>query len=205
MGLTCCQWLSVTHGLAAGQKDTPLIQFCGSISIALGGLMSSFRLIDNFFTRSKLSALTRELNVRVRKVKLVMEARGSPLLKEWNQQYVILLILIVVSEVLLVSLVIMILLYAIFTGSTFLQLSLPFERASYSALWWGELIYQLAVIVFCAYFFPLTETISIDSVLQLTFLYRACYEDVQRLSGSGKGVPEKRLTEICCELKMYKE
>lgn len=138
-------------------------------------------MVDNWRTRAKLSDLTGRLNDKVQEVK----ATGTTtrrLLKGWNQNYLLMLMLMVISLAVSIPMLTLWVVYMLVTGCPIVAMSFPKDHPDYSLASYGLVAYQGVILMYSPFYYTLCETVLLDCILQLTFLYRVTFERMSQIS-----------------------
>lgn len=179
-----------------------LAEFCNSLSIVIGGCICCLRFIINWKNRDQLTTLLRRINVKVQSAKrnakmdLVRTLIRQYLLMSWQ--------VITFSIVAPIYYFFMLLLYPLYTGEPYIKLALPGEAPTYSFMWWLQVWATELTLIYSFPFFIFMEGIYLDSAIQIAFLYRVQYDQLEDLE-EGREDVSKQLVSISKELQKLKE
>lgn len=145
-----------------------MARICGSISISFGGLILWYRVYDHGMKRDLITNLTRAINVKVLYAKKSLDQEE---IRDWNFKYVLMFWAVIFFNVSLSSYYLSLIVWSIYYGEHYLGMALPFNRPSYGLAWTLELVFQETVVLFAVSSYTFCESIFVDCILQLAFLY----------------------------------
>lgn len=173
-----------------------IVQFFGPISMAIGGLNMDIRMYEFARLRHRVTNLTAKINEKVCLSKLMATKTQ---IRDWNYLYLILIWITLIILVIAGSFSFSMTIFSVVTGEHYAPMWLPFARPSFGLYWWLELMFQQTIFLFVGAGYTGMETLFLDCVLQLSFIYHVNNERLLYLSGRDPECASK-LVNICREL-----
>lgn len=178
------------------------VEICKTISVVLGACMTITKFTTGWTKREKLSNLILEVDRRVR---LSRSNVSEELHKFSIQQYLFFAKVVVAVMALPACMSASIFMYTLVTGEQYYKLALPFDRPPYSPAWWIEAIICQIAISLCNIIYSISDCMWIELILQLAYLYKVEYEQLDRIGKFGDKADNIILCSLCENLKALKE
>lgn len=171
-------------------------KYAKTLSVVLGAYMTLTKFATGWTKREKLSNLILEINRRVR----LSRSTASEKLQQFSiRQYLFLAKIIVAVVAIPACMCVSIYTYTLVTVEQYYKLALlPFERPPNSATWWIEGIVLRIVIYLSNIIYSSSECMWIDLILQLAYLYKVEYEQLERIGQFGDKTDNILCSSIPC-------
>lgn len=173
---------------------------CKLGSMVLGGCCSVVRCVEGFRKRERVTRLVENID---KKVKVARTSADRENLGKSLYLYICLAWAIIMANFSLAIMVVMILIYTIYSGEFEFEVNLGYEVNTFGPTWWVEVAINQLVMVYCSLLYTIYEGIFMDILLNLTFLHRVQYDRLKTCSGSETEV-NRTLVSVYCELKELK-
>lgn len=157
------------------------VQVVGSLSVWIGGTITSMRIVENYRHRERLTNILLVINIKVQSSRLVASPER---VLESNRIFFIMTWATIFGIFLSVAFSFTLTIKSIFTEQLYFSLALPFDRPTFSWKWWCEAFFIQLVIIYCGLLFSLMEGMLLDLCLQLAFLFRVEFDKIRALSSS---------------------
>lgn len=192
-------WFLVNVHLVNSEKiDWELF---AAAAVAWGGSACTWRFTLYFWKRKKLTGFLKLLDAKVQ----VARKEASPeRLKKELKIYVFLIWIIAFSLSNIVVWLLFSSFYTIFFNQFMYKMALPFESPHFSFVWWAEIVVNNIATFSCIMIQNSFEVMTMDSLIQMAFLYRVQYEKIRSLSGTDAHI-KRQICEICRELGSIKK
>lgn len=198
---------SFVYWMLVGVKvsELPLVKenigiICKPMSMVLGGCISAVRCIEAWRHREATTCILETIN---RKTNLARKTALPERLQENLKLHIYLSWSIITAITFLALMFIVLTTYTINTADFELEIYVPYDVAAYSATWWAEVAYNGVITIYCSIMYTILEGISMDTIIQLTFLHRVQYDRLTTISGSDAEVKQTFIS-IYQELKELK-
>lgn len=187
-------WTLVAIGVRSQEFNMDnIVEICQTISVVIGGIVTFSKYCANLYNRKLMSETISVLDDKVR----LARTTASEELRALNVfQYLVLSKVTMAAVVMGKCVTMSLMVFAIITGEPIFQAELPFERPTYSAIWWTDQFVTQAIMWLCSFLSSIIDGIYLDCIFQVTFLYRAQYEQLLTLGKSDETDHAKFVTGV---------